>query len=250
MKQRGIQRFLSAVFAIVIAMGLTPLPAFAAIGSGQQEDTQLAAGESAELASDSQMTAQVLPITEKKITGLGTGAIANPQKANGGWNKVYFGSNEDSGKTPMLFNVLNTYETSFGGETLFLDCATIIENRAIGGGRNNYFNSGTDYYLNNQFLEARFTNQQQNAIAQSVKLDQAPGDGMGWVDDDGGWASPFCPIIYSDNAKIFILDAHEATNESYGFTDPGKPPSSTRIASHGKSAGPLTLGGHGQCTKT
>ena len=222
MKLKGIKRFFSAAVAVVLVVGLMSPPAFAETPSDQQEETPLAAVESADLTSDLQMTTQWHYGDEKEITGLGTGAIANPQKANGGWNKVYFGSNEDSGKTPLLFNVLNTHETNFGGQTMFLDCATIIENRAIGGARNNYFNSGTDYYLNHQFFETRFTTQEQNAIAQSVKLGQAPGDGMGWVDDDGGWASPFCPIKANDYAKIFILDAHEATNESYGFTDPGK----------------------------
>ena len=184
---------LSAALAVVLTVGLMPLPAFAETASGQQQGTPLVAAGSDALKAEPEMTAQWQYGDEKEITGLGTGDIANPQFANGGWNKVYFGSNEDSGEAPMLFNVLNTHETNFGGQTMFLDCSTIIENRAIGGARNNYFDSGTDYYLNNQFFETRFTTQEQNAIAQSVKLSQAPGDGMGWVDNQGGWPIAFLP---------------------------------------------------------
>jgi len=72
-------------------------------------------------------------------------------------------------------------------------------------------------YLNNEFLQQRFTSGEQDAIAYSVKGGHAPGDGWGWVTDNGGWNSPFCPIGWADHARIFILDAHEATNASYGF---------------------------------
>lgn len=105
---------------MVLAVGLMPLPAFAETASEQQEEPPLAAVESAALTSQSEMTTQSYYGEEKEITGLGTGAISNPKFANGGWNKVYFGSNEDSGEEFLLFNVLNTHETCFGGDTMLV----------------------------------------------------------------------------------------------------------------------------------
>ena len=53
---------------------------------------------------------------EKAITGLGTGAITNPASGAGGWSKVYFGSKDN----PILFNVLTTNTSNFGGTTMLL----------------------------------------------------------------------------------------------------------------------------------
>ena len=66
---------------------------------------------------------------DKTIVGLGTTGIGNPTNGNGGWSQVYFGSKT----TPILFNVLKNGETNFGGNTLLLDCATILETRAFDG---------------------------------------------------------------------------------------------------------------------
>lgn len=74
-----------------------PLPAFAEMGPDQQEDTPLAAVGTATLASGSQLAAQWKTGSDKEITGLGTKGIGNPKFANGGWNKVYFGSEGESG---------------------------------------------------------------------------------------------------------------------------------------------------------
>ena len=219
MKHIGIKRIFSAALTVVLAVGLMPLPAFAETGSGQQEETPLAAVGSAALTSGPEMTTQQAYGIDKEIFGLGTSGISNPEYANGGWNKVYFGSNEDSGEEPLLFNVLNTHETCFGGDTMFLDCTKVLVNMSSGNFRNEYFHPGNkiNKYLNGEFLQQRFTSGEQDAIAYSVKGGHAPGDGWGWVADNGGWNSPFCPIGWADHARIFILDAHEATNASYGF---------------------------------
>ena len=237
MKRQFVQRLCSAALAVVLAVGLMPLPAFAETTSGQQGETPLAAVGSTALTSQSEMTTQSYYGEEKEITGLGTGAISNPKFANGGWNKVYFGSNEDSGEEPLLFNVLNTHETCFGGDTMFLDCTKVLVNMSSGNFRNEYFhpNNKINKYLNGEFLQQRFTSGEQDAIAYSVKGGHAPEDGWGWVTDDGGWNSPFCPIGWADFARIFILDAHEATNASYGFAKDKKSTYNTESPTRAKT---------------
>ena len=140
---------------------------------------------------------------------LGAYSISNP--TSGSWNKVYFGS-KDTKKTPILFNVLQVGETHFGGTTLLLDCASILEKRPFDG-KSPYSKvwstSPIKTYLNGDFLGARFTASEQSAIAESSKAGKADGyDGDG--NSNLGWT-------FLDKEKVFLLDAVEATNTNYGF---------------------------------
>jgi len=155
---------------------------------------------------------------DKTISGLGTAGIENPSSGNGGWSKVYFGSNS----TPILFNVLKNGETNFGGNTLLLDCATILEARAFDREEpysNDWIGSPVRDYLNGEFKTNRFTTEEIAAIHESSKSATGNGDGneSSWL----GWAS-------LNGEKIFLLDAKEAMNTSYGFASTDNS-SSTRV---------------------
>ena len=165
--------------------------------------------------------------TDKTITGLGTGTIANPSIGN--WNKVYFGSKED----PILFNVLQVNETHFGGNTMLLDCASILEYQKFDKDQkpnegakkaNEWAHSDVRGWLNDAFKSGRFTTAEISAIAESRKTAKVNGyDGDGW---SGvlGWAN-------LDGEQIFLLDAVEATNTHYGFENTYMS-SSTRTKNH------------------
>ena len=130
----------------------------------------------------------------------------------------------DAGTTSnrcILFNVLKNGEASFGGYTLLLDCATILEARAFDGESpysNVWGSSPIKTYLNGEFKTNRFTSREIAAIHESRKSATGTGDGNGG--SSLGWAS-------LNGEKIFLLDAKEATNTSYGFENT-EDPSSTR----------------------
>ena len=88
-------------------------------------------------------------VAEKTITGLGTGTIENPTPGSDNstsWvgDQVYFGSKED----PILFNVLQVNETHFGGNTILLDCASILEEQSFDGATNEWALSDVKTWLN------------------------------------------------------------------------------------------------------
>lgn len=49
---------------------------------------------------------------DKTISGLGTGAIANPASGAGGWSYVYYGTYNSS---PVKYRVLTNSTSEFGG---------------------------------------------------------------------------------------------------------------------------------------
>ena len=109
--------------------------------------------------------------------------------------------------------MLKNGETNFGGNTLLLDCATILEARAFDGEEpysNAWIGSPVRDYLNGEFKTNRFTSREIAAIHESRKSATVTGDGDGG--SSLGWAS-------LNGEKIFLLDAKEATNTSYGFKD-------------------------------
>ena len=121
---------------------------------------------------------------EKAITGLGTGAITNPASGAGGWSKVYFGSKNN----PILFNVLATNTSNFGGTTMLLDCASILQymNFDDDGFPNTGAQKANEWafsdirtWLNGTFLTDRFTTIEASAIAESTKAGKGQGDGDG-----------------------------------------------------------------------
>jgi len=151
---------------------------------------------------------------EKAITGLGTGAITNPASGAGGWSKVYFGSKDN----PILFNVLTTNTSNFGGTTMLLDCASILQYLKFDNDgspntgaqkANEWAFSDIRTWLNGTFLTDRFTTVEASAIAESTKAGKGQGDGDGWSGVLG-----YAPL---NQEQVFLLDAVEATNTTYGF---------------------------------
>ncbi len=107
---------------------------------------------------------------DKTISGLCTGAIANPTSGAGGWSYVYYGKYNNAA---MKYRVLDIAATQFGGNTMLLDCdSTIEKNMRFDGDSNVWANSeirtwlnGNDFYGN----ASVFTAQEKAAIAISTK---------------------------------------------------------------------------------
>ena len=172
--------------------------------------------------------------TNKTIM-LGTSGIGNPtppQNQNSAWtgSYVYFGSydfDENGTKEPVKYRVLDNETTVFGGKTMLLDCDRILLPRKFDGSNSDWNNSDIKRFLNSEkdvsnndnpaydysstgFLTTSFSKTEQDAIAESTKDNKSDKDGDGW-----GKLS-WCSL---NGEKIFILDAKEATNTSYGYSN-------------------------------
>ena len=176
---------------------------------------------------------------DKTISGLGTGSIENPIQGAGGWSKVYFGSKED----PILFNVLQKKETVFSSEekpTMLLDCAYNLANKRFSSNDSNtdWSSSEIRNWLNGDFKGSRFTTAEISAIAASSKSEKGPRDGNGYYyqyyDEDYGTVTSTLWWKALNGESIFLLDAAEATNTSYGFADTDET-SDTRIKKYGNT---------------
>lgn len=170
----------------------------------------------------------------KEITGIGNYGIENPSKPiiDEAWqgNYVYFGEydmDNDGKKEPVKYRVLSKCTTDFSGndstvKTMLLDCDNVFLpdgdkgmifhelNYAVDDSKWN--NSILREYLNNDFLTSSFSLQEQAAIANSVKENVAESDGDVCDIQPQRWTA-----LSGD--KIFLLDAREVRNESYGYSD-------------------------------
>ena len=170
----------------------------------------------------------------KEITGIGNYGIENPSKPiiDEAWqgNYVYFGEydmDNDGKKEPVKYRVLSKCTTDFSGndstvKTMLLDCDNVFLpdgdkgmifhelNYAVDDSKWN--NSILREYLNNDFLTSSFSLQEQAAIANSVKENVAESDGDACDFQPQRWTA-----LSGD--KIFLLDAREVRNESYGYSD-------------------------------
>lgn len=170
----------------------------------------------------------------KEITGIGNYGIENPSKPiiDEAWqgNYVYFGEydmDNDGKKEPVKYRVLSKCTTDFSGndstvKTMLLDCDNVFLpdgdkgmifhelNYAVDDSKWN--NSILREYLNNDFLTSSFSLQEQAAIANSVKENVAESDGDACDIQPQRWTA-----LSGD--KIFLLDAREVRNESYGYSD-------------------------------
>ena len=174
---------------------------------------------------------------------LGTSGIGNPtppQNENSPWtgSYVYFGIYNSS---PVKYRVLDNETTVFGGKTMLLDCESILwtgdgsngcsdsrfdkDGKANEGASkaNEWAYSDIKRFLNSEqggsegsaydysltgFLTKSFSKTEQNAIAESTKDNKSDKDG------DGADSFDWEPL---NGEKIFLLDAKEATNTSYGY---------------------------------
>ena len=152
---------------------------------------------------------------------IGTPGIVDPAvptSANDAWKGcyVYFGTYNGS---PVKYRVLDSETSVFGGTTMLLDCDSVLETRTFdedGNANTGYTNAnewaGSDIrtYLNETFLSSNFSNQEQSAIASSTKSAKDSTDGAG---------KDYLSYVSLNNDKIFLLDAKEVTNTSYGYSN-------------------------------
>ena len=179
---------------------------------------------------------------EKTITGLCTGTIENPAYGAGGWCYVYLGNKvkDDGTKIPLKFRVLDKAATEFhANKTMLLDCERAVTSMSFGKNFQDNGNvwaespirewlNGKDFYRNPEC----FTSSEGASIVKSIKSAPAEGDGRGMFRYPTG-ATPtiysvFTPLEEGRDSlnrpmydRFFLLDAMEATNPSYGFTDDG-----------------------------
>ena len=195
-KEKLLKRGLASLLAVVLAVGLLPMM------PGNMATVKAADGD--------------------KTVSLGTDVIKNPTAPTAStdtWkgSYVYFGT---YGGNPVKYRVLDKNTTVFGGTTMLLDCDSILwagsnPSSAFDDNSNDWANSNIRTYLNGTFLTNNFSAVEQSAIASSTKstaysgTDGADGDGC---DGTLSYAS-------LSNDKIFFLDAKEATNTSYGYSN-------------------------------
>lgn len=161
------------------------------------------------------MTETIYADIDKTITGLGTGAIANPTNGNTsgltGWtgSYVYYGKYNSK---PLKYRVLSKSTTDFGGNTILLDYdSTIIEKEHRTSTTYSWSSSNIKSWLNgNDFLNSTnvFTTVERDSIVASTKSKESSSDGAGL---DGMNYQPLT------GEKVFLLDAKEVTNSSYGY---------------------------------
>ena len=195
-KRKLLKRGLASLLAAVLAVGMLPMM------SGNMATVKAADGY-------------------KTIAGLGTYKISNPtepENATDAWqgSYVYFGT---YGGNPVKYRVLDNNTSVFGGTTMLLDCDSILwagtngdnQSSAFDDDSNVWANSNIRTYLNGTFLTNNFSAVEQNAIVESTKSAADSTDGDGWGD-----VLYYTPLRAD---KIFFLDAKEATNTSYGYSN-------------------------------
>ena len=166
----------------------------------------------------------------KKSIGLGTSIIANPTiptSTTDAWkgSYVYFGTYNGS---PIKYRVLDSDTTIFSNDnttnTMLLDCDSLLFESKFDDSSNEWANSYLKRYLNSEkgegydyssegFLTTAFTSSEQSAIASSTKIVDSS-DGNEEIGRYFKWST-------LNDDKIFLLDAKEACNTSYGYSKVG-----------------------------
>lgn len=180
------------------------------------------AGDPAEItipaASASDPVTPDIPAAAVKGRGFGISIIADPTAptaTNDAWkgSYVYFGAYE--GK-PVKYRVLDRSTTDFGGTTMLLDCDSVLWTGTNSDNQSSRFDDSSNVwadseiktYLNGTFLSGNFTDLERAAIAASSKANAGTTDGNGYK---------FFNYVALSGEQIFLLDAKEATNTSYGY---------------------------------
>lgn len=145
-------------------------------------------------------------------TSISTADIQAPKTSNNStpWkgNYVYYGKYND---TSVKYRVLAPSTDVYGGNTMLLDCDTTLYNAIFHISSNIWATSSLKNGLNgNDFLNKKgvFTEIEKNSIAESTKSEKSSTDGTGH--GSLSWTA-------LTGEKIFLLDAKEATNPSYGY---------------------------------
>lgn len=181
---------------------------------------------------------------EKTITGLGTGAIGNPnapERNDSPWSGsyVYYGKYENN---PVKYRILDVStdrfnsdeENTAGIKKMFLDCDSVLFADTF---RDNWEESdanvwkASDLYkrLNtdsDSLLNTGFTPTESNAIAGSyIDTHALTSDSTepGAVNVAVRTKDAFVNYTALEGEKIFLLDAEDASNNAYGYSTTNDP---------------------------
>ena len=167
---------------------------------------------------------------EVKAISFGTPGITNPavgKSTDKPWtgSYVYFGTYNGS---PIKYRVLDSDTTTFSKDnntkTMLLDCDSLLFYSKFDDNSNEWSTSYLKRYLNSEkgegydyssegFLTTAFTSSEQSAIASSTKIVDSS-DGNEEIGRYFKWST-------LNDDKIFLLDAKEACNTSYGYSKVG-----------------------------
>ncbi len=164
--------------------------------------------------------------TGKTVIELGTSKIKNPippENSSANWkgNYVYFGTFQN---TPVKYRVLDNESNLFGGTTMLLDCDSVLEVRIFDPVDTTWSNSALKTYLNGDFFNNNFTQQERDAIASSTKPQKGP-------DEPERPVMPNLPqveYIQLTGENIFCLAPTELWNKTYGYILPDFAPIPSR----------------------
>ncbi len=164
--------------------------------------------------------------TGKTVIELGTSKIKNPilpENSTADWkgNYVYFGTFQN---TPVKYRVLDNESNLFGGTTMLLDCDSVLEVRIFDPVDTTWSNSALKTYLNGDFFNNNFTQQERDAIASSTKPQKGP-------DEPERPVMPNLPqveYIQLTGENIFCLAPTELWNKTYGYILPDFAPIPSR----------------------
>ena len=139
---------------------------------------------------------------------------ATPSSANAPWqgSYVYFGNYH---RAPLKFRVLaSSQDAGSGKQVMFLDSDGILDLSrapfAFQEESNKWLESDTRSYLNSTFLNDAFLPLERDAIPTTYKAGGVSYDPSSWIGS-----------MYSEseglNDQIFVLDAEDVLNETYGY---------------------------------
>lgn len=197
MKTKKLKRGLAIILYILLMASIVNLPVVAAESTMQTEEGVT---------------------SRKNMINLGTNGITDPvvpKKWEDTWqgSYVYWGIYDGN---PVKYRVLDSNTTDFGGNTMLLDCDSVLWQGTNSEGQYSAFDEKCNVwedstiraYLNGAFLTNYFSTQERSAIAESTKNKLSDTDGNGSENFN------YCSL---EGDKIFLLDAKEATNTSYGY---------------------------------
>ena len=156
-------------------------------------------------------TVQAATVKNIDNTIYGTWGIKNPAapSKDKAWNGsyVWFGDSPNHRK----YRVLSADTNEFGAASLFLDCDSPAFYKMFEGSSATWTGSTIQTYLNGSFYNDSFTDIEKKAIMTSYKAG-------GGSYKKGSYEEYAFGKTTALNDKIFLLDAGDVTNETYGYS--------------------------------